>query len=324
MKVYSISDEEWLRFLEGCERATFFHTPYWYRVWKAYAGYEYEARVYEFQDGKQVLLPMAWWRIKKGLLKRMVSSPAGTYGGWIARQPVKKEEVDAILKSLKKEFSRIDIRLSWLDGTEELLCSFINKVEDFTQVIDLRGKSIDAIISNWTVNHKRSLKKAEGNEMVIRLASCEEDWENYFEVYQDSIRRWGKRVSSDYSYLLFQLLQDVPEECCELWICLSKGSMISGCIVFYFNHHSVYWHGASLSEFFHLRPVHFLKKNIIEKAVIKKIWWYDFNPSGGHDGVVRFKKGFGSEVYSSTVILYTDYLVKGINKISSIKQCLGF
>lgn len=322
MRFRKVCEEEWLDFLKGCDSATFFHTPYWYRVWKAYAGYNYEARMCEFPGGKQILLPLAWWRIKKGLLKRMVSSPAGTYGGWIAQELVTEEEAAAILKSLRKEFSGIDIRLNWLVG-EQPIGNSVNEVEDFTQVVDLKGQSMDAIISKWTVNHKRSLKRAEGNEMVIRLASCERDWQSYFEAYQDSIRRWGKSVSSSYSYLLFQLLQNVPEEYCKLWICLSKERIISGCIVFYFNRHSVYWHGASLTKFFHLNPVHFLKKNIIEDAIHKKMWWYDFNPSGGHEGVVRFKKGFGSRSFPSKVIYHSTFIVNSINKISIIKKCLS-
>jgi len=324
MKAYSVSEAEWLDFLEGCESATFFHTPYWYSVWKAYAGYEYEARIYEFQGGKQILLPLAWWRIKRGLLKRMVSSPAGTYGGWVAKQTVAREEAAAILKSLKKEFSQIDIRLNWLAGPQEgLVCRLMREVEDFTQVIDLRGNSIDDIVSKWTINHRRSLKKAGSQRMIIRLASSEEDWKKYFEVYQDSLSRWGEKVSNNYSYHLFQLLQGVFEKYSKLWLCLLEGKIISGCLVFYFNHHSVYWHGATLSGFFYLRPVHLLTHHIIEDAMKSGYWWYDFNPSGGHEGVVKFKKGFGGEVHPSKIMAYASSLIMSINKISAVKQCLG-
>ena len=49
--------------------------------------------------------------------------------------------------------------------------------------------------------------------------------------------------------------------------------------------------------------------------------YYDFNPSGGHHGVVKFKKGFGTEFKSSN--LYNKQS-KVLHRLSSIYNKIGF
>lgn len=298
MKFRTISEEEWLDFLKECDSATFFHTPYWYKVWKAYAGYNYEARVYEFPDGRQILLPLAWWRIKKGLLKRMVSSPAGTYGGWIAKKAVDREDAIAILDSLKKEFNQIDIRLNWLDGIQEQpVCKSVKLVTDFTQVIFLRKKAdFRSVLKKWTKGHISAANRGLKGPMEVLPAFDKESVEAYFLTYQESLARWGSKATSKYGKKIFEYIFDlVPVKYFRLWLAKADGDLAYGCLCFYFNNHVVYWHGAGKAVFFNLKPAHLLQYRIIEDAMASGYWWYDFNPSGGHEGVVRFKKGFGAE-----------------------------
>lgn len=303
MKVFSIDEEVWLKFLEGCDSATFFHTPYWYKVWKAYSGYEYEARIYEFDNGKQVLFPLAWWKIKRGLLKRMVSSPAGTYGGWVASKTVSDEEASAILNDLKKEFSQIDIRRNWLAGEQPVVKS-VDEVEDFTQVVSFHNKAdFKSVLKEWTKGHLSAAKKGLKGPLQVFSVSDKESMEEYYLAYLESIERWGERASSKYGRELFEHIIDVvPHKYYQLWVAKLNANLAYGCLCFYFNKHVVYWHGAGKIEYFYLKPAQLLQYWIIKAAMGSGYWWYDFNPSGGHEGVVRFKQGFGVESHPAHFI----------------------
>ncbi|MCO6493525.1 MAG: GNAT family N-acetyltransferase [Phaeodactylibacter sp.] len=309
MKFRKVSEEEWLDFLKDCDSATFFHTPYWYKVWKAYAGYNYEARIYEFPDDRQILLPLAWWRIKKGLLKRMVSSPAGTYGGWIAKQTVSREEAASILKSLKKEFSHIHIRLNGMQ--KQPVCGLAKVEEDFTLVISLQNKvDFTSVLKEWTKGHVSAAKRGAKGPLEVFPAFGKESIEAYYPAYLESLARWGSKATSKYGRKIFEYIFDlVPLKYFRLWLAKADGDLAYGCLCFYFNNHVVYWHGAGKSDFFHLKPAHLLQYRIIEDAMASGYWWYDFNPSGGHEGVVRFKKGFGAKKIIADNIIYESGLI---------------
>jgi hypothetical protein len=81
-------------------------------------------------------------------------------------------------------------------------------------------------------------------------------------------------------------------------------------VCFYHRQHVVYWHGASLESAFAVRPVHRLFHRTIEHACVAGHRWFDFNPSGGLEGVIRFKDGFGCQRLSADVYEGTTRLAR--------------
>jgi lipid II:glycine glycyltransferase (peptidoglycan interpeptide bridge formation enzyme) len=77
---------------------------------------------------------------------------------------------------------------------------------------------------------------------------------------------------------------------------------IAGALCFYTKNHVVYWHGAAYSDYFELRPVNLLMYEAIKDACENGYSWFDFNPSGGHEGVKAFKKSFGPTALRSDVV----------------------
>ena len=135
-------------------------------------------------------------------------------------------------------------------------------------------------MKDWTKGHLSAAKKSMKEGVEISLADNEYHWKEYFDVYQDSLKRWGKSASNKYQWKLFLFLLQVPSINCKLWIAKYASKIISGCICFYHNNHVVYWHGSSLANYFYLKPVHLLQYHIIRHASECGFYWYDFNPSG--------------------------------------------
>ncbi len=307
MEVKKIDESVWQSFVDDCPSATFFHTPEWYAVWQEYLGYQYTANLLIFKNGKKVLFPYCWRKRMSGLMKEYISGPVGTYGGPLSNDSLNDREKNKI-NAYFQQIKLLQIRANPLNDIIEK--SFFLK-EDTTQMVKLE-KDLNSITAKWSNNHLRSLKKGLKNNLQTKEAKQLSDWERYFEIYQDSLRRWGSNTSSNYDWELFDVLRKIDNKKCKLWLIQKEGRILSGCICFYFNQHVVYWHGASLESSFSMRPVHVLHYKIIENAMDNNFAWYDFNPSGGHSGVEQFKKGFGTVEMSTNVRSHQPFLIKKI------------
>ena len=88
---------------------------------------------------------------------------------------------------------------------------------------------------------------------------------------------------------------ELNSEKVRLWLAFCDDNVIAGALCFYAKRHVVYWHGAAYSDKFTSHPAQLLMREIIADACARQYWWFDFNPSGGHNGVREFKAKFGVE-----------------------------
>ena len=75
-----------------------------------------------------------------------------------------------------------------------------------------------------------------------------------------------------------------------------------------------------MEKYFKVRPTNLLMYEAIKDACDRGYAWFDFNPSGGHEGVEAFKKNFGAQALPAPVIQSTSprtRLVKGAVNIAN-------
>jgi lipid II:glycine glycyltransferase (peptidoglycan interpeptide bridge formation enzyme) len=152
----------------------------------------------------------------------------------------------------------------------------------------------ESIYKLWSKGHKSAARKAQKAGVTADIAKSHESWKDYYSIYQDSLRRWGTSATSSYGWFLFKILYDQRSINIQLWLAKFEDKSIAGALCFYHRNHVAYWHGASLSDYSQLRPTNLLMYEIIRDSCRRKAKWFDFNPSGGHDGVKAFKKSFGA------------------------------
>ena len=89
---------EWDALWAACPYATYFHSRAWSEDWSAYtAGSLVPAPVLvTFNDGRRALLPITRQLRRRGLAVRYLLSPAGTYGGWLADQPLEAAHAELL------------------------------------------------------------------------------------------------------------------------------------------------------------------------------------------------------------------------------------
>ncbi len=286
MKVREAKKIEWENYISQCEHATFFHTHTWYAIWEAYANYKAKALLIEFPSGNTALLPLSERTIHKGFTKVYDSSPAGTYGGFISQNSLTSDEVSQLMAYAKKMTINITFNpYQELEGLGELK-------KDFTQRINLR-KGVE--MKKW---HRFTGRVNKSKALVVRWASSAGEWQAYLKLYKKSLVRWGDKVSSVYDDSFFVLLQQLPKGVCQLLTVCKENKVVYGGIFFFYNNVMTYWHGAGDEVFFKEQPAFLMQTAGIKYAMENGYNYYDFNPSGGHKGVEKFKNHFNPEKVS--------------------------
>ncbi|SCY89863.1 Acetyltransferase (GNAT) domain-containing protein [Desulfoluna spongiiphila] len=243
-------------------------------------------------------------------------SPAGTFGGWISTDILSLEHGQLITDYFTKStnpFNGFTWRINPYDDIVQQ-CSFQNVDVKFdsTQVLNI-ACGFDKIVKNWTKGHRsttRKARKARKEGVSIRVADSRHDWLQYFKIYEASIERWGKKASSNYKWTLFDTICKLSSPNVKLWLAEHDNEIIAGALCFYGKKQVVYWHGAALSTYFKFRPVNLLMYEAINDACKEGYSWFDFNPSGGHQGVQAFKKSFGTQERPCAVITLNSSIMR--------------
>lgn len=295
---------------EACERsphATYFHSPRWADLFCRGSGGRAEpaALSVAFDDGARAVIPLVRTRRLRGLLGANLCTAGTNYGGWISAGPLREEHARLLAERIAS------IRdVVWRENPFDPLQSALpmpGARKEQTQVIDL-ARGMETLYKETTHAHKKALKKAEREGVTVREASGEPDWRAYFDVYRAALEEWSrqgpeKRTRARYGWDLFGLLLAEPSENEKLWVAEKDGRIVAGIICFYWSgRHLVTWHAAALAEFNPFRPNNALYWEIIRDGERRGFSWFDFNPSGGYEGVVSFKDNFGGEKRRTRVL----------------------
>ncbi|GAI58824.1 unnamed protein product, partial [marine sediment metagenome] len=99
-------------------------------------------------DGKSALLPLSYQRSLKGLVKNYISSPAGTFGGWISVDDISVRHAVLMSKFLTKKLGNLVWRINPYD--EFVFKSGVQTTEDDeTHALNLEN-GFGAIYKEWT------------------------------------------------------------------------------------------------------------------------------------------------------------------------------
>lgn len=281
--------------------ATFYHGREWAEIWRAYTRGRIhpEPILVGFSDGLSAVIPYSAQSRRLGLGEVYLSSPAGTFGGWISRDELQEGHVRLLAEQMLR---RRDLtwRLNPLDPLVHRV-AIPAAIPDTTRILDLT-EGFAPLLRRWSKTQLSACRKAEKNGIRIREAGCLADWRRYFSAYSDSLERWGARASSRYEWPLFECLARRRSRRIRLWLAEHGDQVLSGALCLYSRRHASYWHGATLSSALPLHPMPLLFREAIRHACQQGCAWFDFNPSGAHAGAETFKTRFGAAVRPCPVV----------------------
>lgn len=300
-EIRSAGDKEWDAIWQQCEYATYFDSREWALIWSKYSNNQIypNPSVLVFSDNSKLLLPFSEKRCHGGLFTHFLLTPAGTYGGWLSIEKLSSDHAPHCLSYLNS-VKNLTWRMNPFDPLSRSI-DFRDSCFDETHVVFLE-KGFDNIYKDWSKGHRSAVKKAKNKGLHVREAQTIEDWETYFTIYQHALERWGECATSRYDCRLFRIIRELNSTDIKLWLAIHEQHVIAGALCLYAKKHVGYWHGAALSEYFSLRPVHLLMYHVIRHAYENRYCWFDFNPSGGHEGVKAFKEHFGTTAMPSPIV----------------------
>lgn len=312
VEVSEASPERWGEIAAACDHATWFHTHAWAEFWQAESGLRPRGFLFRFDDNSEALVPASEDRALAGLVRHTVSSATGKYGGWISDRALAADAAAQVwgwlarraLTLRRNPFCPEPDGLPWTRP-------------DFTQAIDLEP-GFDALMRGWSKKHLGSLAKAGQAGVSAREAGTPEEWREYFAIYQDSVRRWGDSAQAVHAWSVFERLQALPAGTVRLWLAMHDGRAAAGAICFYHRRHVVYWHGASREDAMAHCPAFALLQLAMRHACDAGYRWFDFNPSGGLQGVVHFKAGFGAQRLDAGVYDRRPALVRALRGVRDL------
>lgn len=284
----------WAALVKEHAEATFFHTPLWHDIIvKTYPKYSIATREFTFDDGSKAVIPLIATRAGDFFKTktRLKSSVFGTYGGIIAKGQLSRKHQGQLYDLLRNSKASISINTNPFSG-QDLTDSFACK-NTFTQVFFLQPEE-KLLFRCFSRGAKSNLNQAKKKGLTIRTARTEQDLATYYTVYQDTLRRWGNAVIFKYPEEIFINIFKMGGDSGKIWLAEKDGKIIAGAVVFYWNTIVSYWQGAALQDYFACYPNNMLHLEIIKEAALKGYRYYDFGPSGGQEGVIRFKKSFGA------------------------------
>ena len=283
----------WASVCKESDAATFFHTSVWAEVLaRTFRQWTPKPVVLEFSDGNRMVLPLMQRKSLIPLGHYFESMPPGVYGGPLFTKEPTENHTRALLQALD-ELPNV-IVLGNPFGAQVVFPDDCSR-SFYTHVLDL-SVGMDRVLKNFRKGHVADISAARRKGVEISVASRREDVDAYFDIYQNTLSRWGDKASGFYPKRLFQNLFELPEygRSVKLWLARYNGNVASGGWIFYHNRHAVYWHGAMHSDYAHSHPVHLMLVEAIGEACREGFRWFDFNPSGGLKGVEHFKRGFGA------------------------------
>ena len=295
------TSREWDEAWHGYRAATYFQSREWADAWSASTqGRLTPAALHvTFAGGESAVLPLSLRSGDDGPL--LVSSPAGTYGGWISADLLRPEHSTALTDYMSTELGDLYWQTNPFDPSLAAV-SLPSTSPNETHVIDL-AQEWEAIHDAWSSSCRRAERKARRSGILVREAASEADWQEYHAVYEDTLRRWGGSRWRRYEWELFAQLRALRSANLRLWLATTgEGRVAAGAIMCYAGSHAVYWHGAALESLLPQRPMNLLFSVIMREARDAGYRWFDFNPSGGIEGVRRFKESFGARALDCPVV----------------------
>lgn len=275
--------------------ATFFHTPTWAKIiTNVFPCYRIISKGYDLGGGDIAVFPIVATIERNGFFLWTESMYLGTYGGLIANRELSDQEVHEILKSFLCNKRIAHLHLIGNPFSKYSYSKILSEEPLFTHILSLG--EFHEVRKRFSDDKQRGMKKATQFGIEISIADTEEEYQAYYQVYEDTIRRWGKTTLVRYPYTLFEQLWLHKSESIKLWLAKMDDEVVSGKIIFYHNRYAFYWHGATLEKYFRFYPDPKLMATIIEDACEKGYQFLDMGPSGGLKGVEKYKEKFGAQV----------------------------
>jgi CelD/BcsL family acetyltransferase involved in cellulose biosynthesis len=284
----------WEQVVSHSAYATFFHTPQWaHIIVKAYPYYQIATKGFILDDGTVAIVPLVRTTERNRYFHWYESMYPGGYGGAVAERVLTPAEVEAIYRRLASPRAAYIHVMGNPFAAQALPASYQRK-SLATAVLDLTD-GYEALYSRFSRGRRRDIEQARRRGVAVSVAETEAEFREYYEVYEDTLSRWGANTLSHYPYRLFEAIYHYRSEGARLWVARVDGVIVSGAVTLFKNGFALGWHGATREAYLEYHPFSLLIAEIVRQACAEGYQSYDLGPSGGLKSVETWKQFWKAE-----------------------------
>ena len=152
----------------------------------------------------------------------------------------------------------------------------------------------------------RSVRKAEKAKLVVEECQSKDDLKAFYDVHAITRKRLGLFIQP---YAFFENMWEIMREndLITILLCKHDRKIIAGIILFKYKDTVSFEHGASLPDYWPMRPNHLLMWRSIELACSGGYRYFDFGKTEKDNiGLLQYKSRWGAAMFDVSYLYYPD------------------
>ncbi len=285
MDIKTLDDSDairWDTYVNQHNNATFFHKSGWQEVIKETYGHSTH---YLFaEDNGQIVGILPLGHIKSFLFgNALISTPFSVYGGIVSDNEAAHNELALAASELAK-----DLKVDYLEyrNIEKTYKSY----QENSLYVTFRKKiSTDHQENLLAIPRKQRAVIRKGIQSGL-TSSVDPGIKRFYNIYSESVRNLGTPV---FGIKLFDVLQNVFGDACEILCVEDNGRVVSSVMSFYFRDEILPYYGGGTAKARNIYANDFMYWEVMKRGVEKGCSIFDFGRSKKGTGSYRFKTHWG-------------------------------
>lgn len=287
---------EWVELDRRAPAPTFFARPAWaIAIERAFPRLIAHPLACRLDDGTDAFVPLTrvHGRLRWTLYHGMPFDGYTAVG--TAQGPLDDERAAQVFSALFLVGDEVILN-PWPMGRYELRGANIH-IPTETSALDLGGTLAGAQAAIASKS-RRMAGQATRKGAVCHIETGSEAVNTYYRLLcEAATERWGRAVPT-ISFDFFNEVVATGGEAVEIWIVRYQGEPVSGGVALYGSKEVSLWTTATKPGLEIVRPHNLLHATIMEHAGSRGIQWYNLSSSSGLEGVLRFKRALGAELFN--------------------------
>lgn len=188
-----LGEADWEAFLRDCPRATFYHTPAWYKANCETGGMEMAPALIRLSNGEEALLPMAWRAKYRGLIREALSGIGGGYGGLVTPRSWPADWVQLAFREVASLYPELFVYSNPFERyfNAPLPGFGFQLRESSTQALALAD--LDQLRERYSRSRRKQCRKAMAEGYQIQILPARGELDRFYAVYSQAVTEWVSR-----------------------------------------------------------------------------------------------------------------------------------
>lgn len=283
----------WTEALAQCPGATWFHSAAWLEVAREAFGTQIERVRVGFGDGRWALLPLSIRPLARGLVPMAIAGETGAYSGLVSPKPLTDAEVSAVYDAVRARHGAVKVTGNPFATTVHLPAS-----EGWTSATESTHMLVLKPLAELRTGFSRGCK-ARGNKarkLGLRVIASSDPGivDVFYPLYEDSVIRWGEKLTWARSKDYFRAMLAHGGESVKVFVAMRDDEPVAALLFAAQGQVAHYVAGATRHDQLDACPSNLLQEAAMDHYFQAGCTYYDFGPSNGLEGVMRFKESFGA------------------------------